>query len=65
VWSQNELTPFTENDSISFSLIQSLTTDQGELDAIAKEALDQKTKQIQLLEETLTELRVGSNAEDA
>lgn len=54
-----ELTPFTENDSISFAMIQSLTTDQGELDAIAHEALIEKSEQIELLEETLTELRVA------
>jgi len=54
-----ELTPFTENDSISFAMIQSLTTDQGELDAIAHEALKEKSEQIELLEETLTELRVA------
>jgi hypothetical protein len=59
VWSLNGLTPFTENDSISFSMIQSLTTDQGELDAIASEALQEKTEQIELLEEMLIELRVA------
>jgi hypothetical protein len=58
VMANNELTNFTEEDAISFSLIQSLTTDQGELDAIAKEALEQKTEQIYAMEETLDELRV-------
>lgn len=61
VWSLNGLAPFTEADSISFSLIQNLTTDQGILDAIAVEAHKEKSEQIQLLEETLTELRVCSN----
>lgn len=66
VWSLNGLTPFTENDSISFSLIQSLSTDQGIIDAIAHEALTKKSDQIELLEETLTELRVANipNSED-
>jgi hypothetical protein len=68
VWSLDGLATFTENDSISFSMIQSLSTDQGELDAIAHEALTEKSEQIELLQETLDELRVCSNfpnSEDA
>lgn len=68
VWNQGQLSRFTENDSISFSIIQSLSTDQGIIDAIAHEALTQKTEQIELLQETLNELTICSNfhnSEDA
>lgn len=61
VWSQDGLAPFTDNDSISFSLIQNLSCDQGILDAIAIEALKEKSEQIGLLQETLMELGVCSN----
>lgn len=61
VWSQNGLTPFTEADSISFARILDVTPFPGELDAIASEALKEKSEQIQLLEETLRELQVASN----
>jgi len=68
VWNQGQLSHFTENDSISFSMIQSLSTDQGILDAIAHEAIKEKSEQIELLQETLDELQVCSNfpnSEDA
>ena len=68
VWNQGQLTSFTENDSISFSTIQSLSNDQGILDAIAHEALTEKSEQIELLQETLDELTVRmnhNNSEDA
>lgn len=61
VWSQDGLVPFTDNDSISFSLILNLSCDQGILDAIAIEALKEKSEQIGLLQETLMELGVCSN----
>ena len=65
VWSLNGLTPFTENDSISFSMIQSLSTDQGILDAIVHEALTEKSEQIELLQETLDMIRFATNFPNA
>lgn len=61
VWSQNGLAPFTEDDAISYAVLLAYTTDQGEIDAIADEAFKMKQEQIELLDETLTELRVATN----
>lgn len=57
VWSQNELSPFTQNDADNFARILNVTTDIGELDAISIEAQENKSKQIDILDETLTEIR--------
>ena len=68
VWNQGELTAFTQTDADSFARIQSWTPDIGELDAIATEALKEKSEQIELLDETLIDLRVSMNhpnSEDA
>lgn len=54
-----ELTPFTEADAMTFACLLSVTSDQGEIDALAYEALEEKSNQIMELEETLTELRVA------
>lgn len=59
VYDQGELTPFTESDAMSFACLLSVTSDQGEIDALAYEALEEKSNQIMELEETLTELRVA------
>ena len=54
-----ELTPFTQADAISFACLLAYTSDAGEIDALALEALQEKAGQIEELEETLTELRVA------
>lgn len=54
-----ELTPFLESDAISFACLLAYTSDAGEIDALAREALEEKSNQIMELEETLTELRVA------
>jgi len=54
-----ELTPFLEADAVSFACLLAYTSDAGEIDALAREALEEKSNQIMDLEETLTELRVA------
>lgn len=65
VWNQGQLTSFTENDSIRFSTIQSLSNDQGILDAIAHEALTEKSAQIELLQENLDMIKFATNFPNA
>jgi hypothetical protein len=66
VWSIDGLAPFTEADAMSFACLLSVTSDSGEIDVLAHEALEEKSNQIMDLEETLTELRVAgmSGSED-
>ena len=67
VMSQNELTPLTEDHALAMALILDYTFDQGEIDAITLDLIKEKTEQIEILDETLTELRVATyhNSEDA
>lgn len=64
----NSYAPFTEDDAMSFACLVSATSDHGAIEAIADEALKEKSEQIDIQEEIDTELRVSMtfhNSEDA
>jgi hypothetical protein len=66
VMGQNELVTPHKDHAVSIACILDYTRDSAELDTIIEDIIKEKSEQIELLEETLTELRVATyhNSED-
>jgi hypothetical protein len=61
VMCQNELTPLTQDNALSFAFILDYTKDMGEIDSITQDLIKEKSNNIKALHEILTELRIATN----